>query len=86
MEGVLYCKPHFEQLYKESGNFNKNFLSRMPFYSYELYKQIHYLYVLCDEYNFAAAAKSADQSTPMLVIFFSQLAYGWSIYIVLHLI
>ncbi|KAK1380973.1 hypothetical protein POM88_027717 [Heracleum sosnowskyi] len=27
MEGVLYCKPHFEQLYKESGNFNKNFLS-----------------------------------------------------------
>nr|XP_016500826.1 PREDICTED: LIM domain-containing protein WLIM2b-like isoform X2 [Nicotiana tabacum] len=28
MEGVLYCKPHFEQLYKESGNFNKNFQSR----------------------------------------------------------
>ncbi|KAG6506353.1 hypothetical protein ZIOFF_031676 [Zingiber officinale] len=27
MEGVLYCKPHFEQLFKESGNFNKNFLS-----------------------------------------------------------
>uniref|UniRef100_A0A3Q7GMU8 LIM zinc-binding domain-containing protein n=8 Tax=Solanum TaxID=4107 RepID=A0A3Q7GMU8_SOLLC len=27
MEGVLYCKPHFEQLYKESGNFNKNFQS-----------------------------------------------------------
>ncbi|KAK9177072.1 hypothetical protein WN944_029091 [Citrus x changshan-huyou] len=25
MEGVLYCKPHFEQLFKESGNFNKNF-------------------------------------------------------------
>ncbi|URE46022.1 LIM [Musa troglodytarum] len=28
MEGVLYCKPHFEQLFKESGNFNKNFQSR----------------------------------------------------------
>lgn len=27
MEGVLYCKPHFEQLFKESGNFNKNFTS-----------------------------------------------------------
>jgi hypothetical protein len=29
MEGVLYCKPHFEQLFKESGSFNKNFQSRM---------------------------------------------------------
>ncbi|THG04715.1 hypothetical protein TEA_020039 [Camellia sinensis var. sinensis] len=28
MEGVLYCKPHFDQLFKESGNFNKNFQSR----------------------------------------------------------
>ncbi|KAK4761280.1 hypothetical protein SAY87_006173 [Trapa incisa] len=27
MEGVLYCKPHFEQLFKESGNFSKNFQS-----------------------------------------------------------
>ncbi|KAJ9539912.1 hypothetical protein OSB04_026418 [Centaurea solstitialis] len=31
MEGVLYCKPHFEQLFKESGNFNKNFQSRSLF-------------------------------------------------------
>ncbi|XP_022759543.1 LIM domain-containing protein PLIM2b isoform X5 [Durio zibethinus] len=36
MDGVLYCKPHFEQLFKESGNFSKNFqagkthLSRTP--------------------------------------------------------
>jgi len=30
MEGVLYCKPHFDQLFKETGNFNKNFQSRMP--------------------------------------------------------
>ncbi|XP_061373752.1 LIM domain-containing protein WLIM2b-like [Gastrolobium bilobum] len=37
MEGVLYCKPHFEQLYKEAGTFNKKmqscktpFLSRAP--------------------------------------------------------
>ena len=29
MEGVLYCKPHFEQLFKETGSFNKNFQSRM---------------------------------------------------------
>ncbi|CAG7874128.1 unnamed protein product [Brassica rapa] len=27
MEGVLYCKPHFEQLFKETGSFNKNFQS-----------------------------------------------------------
>ncbi|KAG2258802.1 hypothetical protein Bca4012_095808 [Brassica carinata] len=25
MDGVLYCKPHFVQLFKESGNFSKNF-------------------------------------------------------------
>ncbi|XP_039051627.1 LIM domain-containing protein PLIM2b-like isoform X2 [Hibiscus syriacus] len=27
MDGVLYCKTHFEQLFKESGNFSKNFQS-----------------------------------------------------------
>ncbi|KAL4332812.1 hypothetical protein GQ457_07G025280 [Hibiscus cannabinus] len=27
MDGVLYCKTHFEQLFKESGNYNKNFQS-----------------------------------------------------------
>ncbi|OWM88224.1 LIM domain-containing protein PLIM2c-like [Punica granatum] len=25
MDGVLYCKTHFEQLFKESGDFSKNF-------------------------------------------------------------
>lgn len=25
MDGVLYCKPHFEQLFKETGNFHKKF-------------------------------------------------------------
>ncbi|KAG8363330.1 hypothetical protein BUALT_Bualt19G0011200 [Buddleja alternifolia] len=30
MDGVLYCKPHFEQLFKESGNFSKNFQSSKP--------------------------------------------------------
>lgn len=25
MDGVLYCMPHFEQLFKETGNFSKNF-------------------------------------------------------------
>ncbi|KAF9618113.1 hypothetical protein IFM89_000072 [Coptis chinensis] len=29
MEGVLYCKPHFEHLFKESGNFNWNFQSSL---------------------------------------------------------
>uniref|UniRef100_A0A2P2L0I5 Pollen-specific protein SF3 n=1 Tax=Rhizophora mucronata TaxID=61149 RepID=A0A2P2L0I5_RHIMU len=27
MEGVVYCKPHFERLFKETGSFNKNFQS-----------------------------------------------------------
>ncbi|KAL6541796.1 LIM domain-containing protein WLIM2b [Orobanche gracilis] len=27
MEGVLYCKPHYEQLFKETGSFTKNFQS-----------------------------------------------------------
>ncbi|GFP87645.1 lim domain-containing protein wlim2a [Phtheirospermum japonicum] len=31
MEGVLYCKPHYEQLFKETGSFTKNFQSRMPY-------------------------------------------------------
>lgn len=30
MDGVLYCKPHFEQLFKESGTFTKNFQNRKP--------------------------------------------------------
>lgn len=31
MEGVLYCKPHFEQLFKQTGNYSKSFVSRMPY-------------------------------------------------------
>ncbi|KAM7508676.1 hypothetical protein LguiA_019129 [Lonicera macranthoides] len=27
LDGILYCKPHFEQLFKESGNFSKNFIT-----------------------------------------------------------
>nr|GEV80585.1 LIM domain-containing protein PLIM2c-like [Tanacetum cinerariifolium] len=30
MDGVLYCMPHFEQLYKETGNFSKNFRTSKP--------------------------------------------------------
>lgn len=30
MDGVLYCMPHFEQLYKETGNFSKNFPTSKP--------------------------------------------------------
>ncbi|KAL3615635.1 LIM domain-containing protein PLIM2c [Castilleja foliolosa] len=30
MDGVLYCKTHFEQLFKESGNFSKNFQNGKP--------------------------------------------------------
>ncbi|PWA65110.1 GATA type zinc finger transcription factor family protein [Artemisia annua] len=44
MEGVLYCKPHFEQLFKESGNFNKNFTSLS----------------MSDDLLFLTAAKAAD--------------------------
>lgn len=29
MDGVLYCKTHFEQLFKETGTFKKNFPSGM---------------------------------------------------------
>ncbi|KAM0003194.1 putative transcription factor interactor and regulator LIM family [Helianthus debilis subsp. tardiflorus] len=36
-EGVLYCMPHFEQLFKESGNLNKNFTSRTFFFSLFFY-------------------------------------------------
>lgn len=31
MEGILYCKPHYEQLFKETGSFSKNFQSRMAY-------------------------------------------------------
>ncbi|OAY57135.1 hypothetical protein MANES_02G073400v8 [Manihot esculenta] len=27
MDGVLYCKPHFEQLFKENGNYNNKYSS-----------------------------------------------------------
>ncbi|CAN6461788.1 unnamed protein product [Victoria cruziana] len=27
IEGVLYCKPHYEQLFKETGSYNKSFQS-----------------------------------------------------------
>uniref|UniRef100_A0A7N0SVX4 LIM zinc-binding domain-containing protein n=1 Tax=Kalanchoe fedtschenkoi TaxID=63787 RepID=A0A7N0SVX4_KALFE len=30
MDGVLYCKAHFEQLFKETGNFSKKFSSGKP--------------------------------------------------------
>ncbi|KAI4377996.1 hypothetical protein MLD38_015543 [Melastoma candidum] len=30
MDGVLYCKPHYEQLFKEAGNYSKNFQQGKP--------------------------------------------------------
>ncbi|KAI5670544.1 hypothetical protein M9H77_10908 [Catharanthus roseus] len=33
MEGVLYCKPHYEQLFKETGSFSKNFQSPAGMFS-----------------------------------------------------
>ncbi|KAI4303362.1 hypothetical protein MLD38_039005 [Melastoma candidum] len=30
MDGILFCKPHFEQLFKETGNFSKNFQTAKP--------------------------------------------------------
>ncbi|KAI3493514.1 hypothetical protein L1887_41906 [Cichorium endivia] len=29
-DGVLYCKTHFEQLFKETGNYSKNFRTSKP--------------------------------------------------------
>ena len=47
MEGALYCKPHFEQLFKETGNFNKSFQSRMN--SSFLNRILRFLYFLGNE-------------------------------------
>ncbi|KAG8485122.1 hypothetical protein CXB51_021698 [Gossypium anomalum] len=41
MDGVLYCKPHFEQLFKESGNFSKNFLT-VPLNNQQTLKETHF--------------------------------------------
>ncbi|CAM8977818.1 unnamed protein product [Rhodiola kirilowii] len=30
-EGVLYCKPHYDQLYKMTGSLNKSFDGKTPF-------------------------------------------------------
>ena len=73
MEGVLYCKPHFDQLFKETGNFNKNFQSRMPlilaginfFYLISIY--FFYLFLNFQLIWFSTAAKSAEKLTPELV-------------------
>ncbi|KAM1125490.1 hypothetical protein FF1_040776 [Malus domestica] len=45
MDGILYCKPHFEQLFKESGNFSKNFAKSAEKQGEQLYcKQLN-----CDD-------------------------------------
>ena len=69
MEGVLYCKPHFEQLFKETGNFNKNFQSRMflilaeiDFFSITMFLVFNLQFI-----SFSTAAKSAEKLNPELV-------------------
>lgn len=47
MDGVLYCKPHFEQLFKESGNYSKNFqtgpsLSLSVLFCFTLFQNPHF--------------------------------------------
>lgn len=37
MDGVLYCKTHFEQIFKESENFSKNFQTGNTFFSIKIY-------------------------------------------------
>ncbi|KAG6760143.1 hypothetical protein POTOM_036644 [Populus tomentosa] len=71
MEGVLYCKPHFEQLFKETGNFNKNFQSRMflilaeiDFFSITLC--FWFLVFNLQFISFSTAAKSAEKLNPEL--------------------
>ena len=70
MEGVLYCKPHSEQLFKESGNYNKNFqscmsliLDKIDFFSITLVFLVFNLQFI----SFSTAAKSAEKLNPGLV-------------------
>ncbi|KAA3462213.1 LIM domain-containing protein PLIM2b-like [Gossypium australe] len=44
MDGILYCKPHFEQLFKESGNFSKNFQTGSTTLSIDYLSFILYIY------------------------------------------
>lgn len=71
MEGVLYCKPHFEQLFKETGSFNKNFHSRMYFplaYKNSFIDSLpRVLFVNLPWILFSTAAKSAEKLNPELV-------------------
>ena len=75
MEGVLYCKPHYEQLFKESGSFTKNFQSRMycPLLLPAAFHLISLLVVdilLIWSYYFSfrtAVKPAAEKSSPELV-------------------
>ena len=68
MDGVLYCKTHFEQLFKESGNFSKNFQSSsttflflfLPFY-FSLFSDILSFPWFC-----MTTAKSSDKPNDLV--------------------
>ncbi|KAG6504286.1 hypothetical protein ZIOFF_036617 [Zingiber officinale] len=45
--GVLYCKPHFEQLFKESGNFNRIFNHKLQLNSSDMDDYRSSNYMLC---------------------------------------
>lgn len=79
LEGVLYCKPHFEQLFKETGIFNKSFQSRKTSHLcwiillliFGFISFIFFLFYLFDWtciLHLLTAAKSAEKLTPELVI------------------
>ncbi|KAG4992723.1 hypothetical protein JHK87_026180 [Glycine soja] len=67
MDGVLYCKPHFEQLFKESGNFSKNFQTgcHLTHSSYAaldgvLYCRHHFQQLFMEKGNYHHVLQSAN--------------------------
>ena len=42
MDGVLYCKPHFEQLFKETGSFSKKFQTRKRTFNLKHYPRLNF--------------------------------------------
>ncbi|KAG5021913.1 hypothetical protein JHK82_017796 [Glycine max] len=77
MDGILYCKTHFEQLFKESGNFSKNFGCPLTHSNYAaldgvLYCRVHFAQLFMEKGNYnhvlqAAAHRRTGSSTPPLL-------------------
>lgn len=65
MDGILYCKTHFEQLFKESGSFTKNFqtskkdLLNRTFISYYILQFSDlFFFMVCMFLDFFSVAKT----------------------------